>query len=147
MFRTRWFRGLIVTGACFVGLGPVVASASTPAEVADALHQALKSGDPAMVRALMVDNVQIFESGKLEASFEEYAAHHLQSDMAFIENLDRSITSRHVEESEGLAVVTTLSMNSGTYQGRSKRLRMTETVVLKQSDGEWKIHVVHWSAR
>ena len=40
-------------------------------------HQALRSGDKKLARALLADDVTIYEGGRVERSAEEYAKHNM----------------------------------------------------------------------
>jgi uncharacterized protein (TIGR02246 family) len=138
---------MVMLTAALSCLAAAETSIGTPAQVADELYEAFRSSDPDRIKVLMADDVKIFESGRLEASLDEYASHHLAADMDFLQHLERKVTAQHVEESDALAVVTTLSLYSGIYKEVSKRLRMTETLVMKNTDEGWRIHAVHWSSK
>ena len=115
--------------------------------VADQFHTALSDGDVATINELLDPNVLIFESGGVESSREEYASHHMHSDMKFIAGMDREIISRQVTQDEAMAVVSTSSKLVGSYQDNQLDLASTETLVLKKGDHGWRIHHIHWSSK
>jgi ketosteroid isomerase-like protein len=116
-------------------------------EVATALNQAISGGDADRIRSLMVDDVQIFESGSVESSLAEYASHHMESDMAFMGAMQSELISREVIEGNDLAAVLSRYRLQGNYGQRDIDLFTTETLVLKRLDGQWKVAHVHWSSR
>jgi len=57
----------------------------TPAaKVVLAFHQALETGNQKQARAQLADDVTIFEGGRVERSADEYAHHHMLSDMKYL---------------------------------------------------------------
>lgn len=116
------------------------------AVVAMELNRALAAGDGEAVRSLMSENVQIFESGNVEASLEEYAGHHLPSDMAFMGAMDSEAIARRVIAAGGMATVLTRYRLQGHYMDKDIDTVTTETLVLKRVGAEWKIVHVHWSS-
>lgn len=126
---------------------PVADDGDHPAtRVASELNQALASGDAEGVRSLMAGDVQIFESGNVEASLEEYSGHHLPADMAFMGAMDSEIIGRQVIEDGDLATVLTRYRLQGRYRDQDIDTVTTETLVLRKLDGAWKIVHVHWSS-
>ena len=119
---------------------------STPEQVADALQQAVKSGDGAAVKTLLLPDALVFESGGAEASVAEYAAHHLPADMAFLADIAVSVVARRSGGDEDSAWVATRTRMQGSYKGKAIDLDSTETLVLARRDGEWRIAHVHWSS-
>lgn len=122
-------------------------TAADPAAVADAFHAALTSGDEAGVRAILAPEVLIFESGGVERSLEEYASHHMHSDMKFLAAIDRELLDRQTLGGGEVAVVTSRSRLSGNYRDSEINLFSTETLVMARSENGWTIRHVHWSSR
>ena len=116
------------------------------AEIADQLYQALRSGDSDSVRTLLAPDVLIFESGNTETSLEEYAGHHMPSDMAFLSAMDKTLLSRQVTVGSDLAVISSRSRLSGLYQDTEQDIISTETLVLQRTNGDWQVVHVHWSS-
>jgi uncharacterized membrane protein/ketosteroid isomerase-like protein len=117
------------------------------ARVATELSRALAGGNGEAVRSLMSEDVQIFESGDVEASLEEYAGHHLPSDMAFMGAMESKTLSRRVIDDGDMATVLTRSRLKGRYKDRDIDRVTTETLVLRKVAGAWKIVHVHWSSQ
>lgn len=138
-------RHLIVLAA-FAAL-PIHAFAAAPVEVVAAFHKALASGDRAKASALLSPRIEIYESGYVERSRDEYDAHHLGSDMEYA----RATTSRVLRQSEriagNVAVVLRETETTGSYQGRAVHQFGTETTVLEKDGDGWLISHVHWSSR
>ena len=113
--------------------------------LADRFDAAIGSGDQDAVRSLLHESVLIYEGGKVEASLEEYAAHHMQADMAYMAGIDREILSRTVFEDNGIAVVTTQYRMTGMYKDQPVDRIALETLVMRDIGEGWKIVHVHWS--
>jgi ketosteroid isomerase-like protein len=108
---------------------------------------ALTKGDEITVKGLLAEDVVIYESGGQESSREEYAAHHMKADMAFLAGSKIEILDRKHGESGDLAWVLTRSRISGAHDGKPFDLYSTESLVLKRAAGAWKIVHIHWSSQ
>ncbi len=83
----------------------------TPAaKVVLAFHQALETGNQKQARAQLADDVTIFEGGRVERSADEYAHHHMLSDMKYLaamksDTLEHQVTilgnTRHGNDGAG----------------------------------------------
>lgn len=118
-----------------------------PAAVADSFYAAITEGDEGEIRALLDPKVLIYESGNMESSLDEYANHHMPSDMKFMASMTREVISRQVIEEGSMAVVTTRSNITGNYDGKQLDLNSTETLVMVRGEEGWKIHHIHWSSK
>ena len=119
---------------------------STALSTARQLSEALGTGNKALVKNLLAKDVLIYESGGVESSLEEYAGHHLPADMSFLSGMKKELISEKVFEQGDLAIVTSYSRLSGTYNDKAIDLKSTETLVLKQIDNTWKVVHIHWSS-
>ena len=129
------------------GSAVAVDDAAGPEQAADRFHEALTAGNSEAVLALLDPAVRIFESGGVEKSRDEYASHHMISDMKFMANMQRELVSREVVAEGGLAVISTQSVLEGTYNDNPLALNSTETLVLKLTEQGWLIQHVHWSSK
>lgn len=123
-------------------------SAEAQAAVAavDAFHGALARGDQAAAVALMANDALIYESGGVERSKAEYAAHHLSADAAFAQAVNRTLTRRQVRADGGSAWVASEATVKGVYKGRAINSRSVETMVLRRVGPAWRIVHIHWSS-
>lgn len=121
------------------------APAGSPQAAADAFLHALREGDEAGVRALLAGDVLILEGGGAERSLEEYAAHHMNSDMAFMQALSVKQLSRTVRTRGDAAWVASQYALRGTYRERGIAVKSQETLVLRREDEGWLIEHIHWS--
>lgn len=143
-----WFGGAAfaqqpaVKQAVAIALAP---DAREAAAVVDRFHEALASGDLSGAAALLDDDALIFESGGVERSKAEYAAHHLPADAAFSKAVGRQITARAGQSRNGLAWVATESRMSGSFNGKPVDRLAIETMILRRNGG-WKIVHIHWSS-
>jgi ketosteroid isomerase-like protein len=119
---------------------------ASPAGIVDAFAAALDAGDTAVLSAMLAHDVQIAESGGIERSLEEYRSHHMGADIEFAKAVETKVLSRQVYEGEGLTTVMTEAVSSGTFRGNTINSSLMETMVLKQTDGDWKIVHIHWSS-
>lgn len=120
----------------------------TPVSVVNGFTGALQRSDAEQLKMITAPEVIIFEEGGVEASFAEYAAGHLKSDMAFMSKVDKTIKSQQVVEDSKLATVVTHSeLRSKTGVQMAVHNSMLETMVLKQTTAGWKIIHIHWSSQ
>ena len=109
-------------------------------------HAALASGDEQVVKAALAPDVLIFESGGAERSRAEYASHHMKSDMAFLEQMDREVIGQDASVQGNAAWIVTESRIHGRYKEQDIDLVSTETAVLERGADGWKIVHLHWSS-
>jgi ketosteroid isomerase-like protein len=108
-------------------------------------HLALKTGDKITARKLLADDVLIFEGGGVERSADEYAHHHMLSDMKYLAAMKSEPLEHHVKIMGNSAVSMSRSKNMGIYKGKELKYEGMETMVLEKQQGEWKIVRIHWS--
>lgn len=112
-----------------------------------AFYAALAKGDKEAALALLAPKVAIYESGRVEASRDEYAHHHLSGDIAFAKTSTRKVL-RHSEKMEGnTAIIWEETETTGTSGGKPVHSFGTETAVLEKTGDRWVITHVHWSSR
>jgi ketosteroid isomerase-like protein len=121
--------------------------AAPAAAVVDAFYAALGSGDEAAARALISDDVLIFESGGVERSAAEYAAHHLPADAKFAAATTRQVISRTGGASANAAWITTEGRTTGKWNGKAIDSLSTETMLLVRTAQGWRIKHIHWSSQ
>lgn len=129
-----------------------VASAKMPeaaraaAAVVDAFHRSLREGELDAAAALLANDALIYESGGVERSKAEYAAHHLPADAAFSRATVRTVTAQSGNADAAMAWIATQSRTTGSYKGRTIDSGSTETMILRRQAGTWKIVHIHWSS-
>lgn len=116
------------------------------ADVVNSFHDALKRGQTDAALALMAEDVVIFESGGVESSRAEYAAHHLEADAAFSAGTIRTPVSELMTVEGNLATIMRVELVAGTFKERPINSRSTETMLLRKIDGKWRIVHIHWSS-
>lgn len=134
--------------------GPANSSVSTavsmtrpsPETAVEAFATALRSGDTNAVSRLMAPDVVIAESGEVERSYAEYAAHHLPADVAFTAAVTFTLQNRKVIVGGDMATVISHSEVRGAFRGRAIHSNSMETMVLRWMDGAWIIVHIHWSS-
>ena len=119
---------------------------SGAAAVVDAFAAALRAGDAVTVEQLMAPDVIIAESGGVERSFAEYAAHHMPADMAFSAAVAFTLQQRDIIATDDTATVISRSEVRGQFQGRTVHSQSMETMELRRANGEWRIVHIHWSS-
>lgn len=112
--------------------------------VLDAFHHALEEGKAqAALRWLSADAL-ILEGGQVE-SRDEYASHHLGSDMAFLSAMNSERLSREFQAGDNLVTIITRSRLTGTFKDKEIDVVSSETAVLVRSGDDWQIQHLHWS--
>jgi len=114
--------------------------------IVDAFHAALHRGDTKAAATLLAEDALIFESGGVEHTKAEYAAHHLPADAEFSRSVSSVVTQRTAHFNGSLAWVASEGRTTGNYKGKSLDLLTTETMILRQVGGTWRIIHVHWSS-
>ena len=118
---------------------------SAPGKVVSEFHHALKTGDKILARSLLSDNVLIYEGGGVERSADEYANHHMLSDMKYLKNITSKVLEHIVTISGKMAVSSSRSHSTGEFRGKVINSSGIETMVLEEVNGNWKIIRIHWS--
>jgi ketosteroid isomerase-like protein len=108
-------------------------------------HLALRTSDKITARKLLADNVLIFEGGGVDRSADEYAHHHMLSDMKYLAAMKSEPLEHNVKIMGNSAVSMSRSKTMGTYKGKELKYEGMETMVLEKQKGEWKIVRIHWS--
>lgn len=133
-------------GAAAPAVNVLAPSARQPAAVVDSFRAALRRGDTRVALGLLASNALIFESGGVERGKTEYASHHLGADAAFSQAVPSTITRRAGEAAGNVAWIATEGRTTGTYKGKPVDRRTVETMVLRRTEGGWKIVHIHWSS-
>jgi len=116
------------------------------AKVVKTFHHALQIGDSKTARALLADDVLIFEGGRVERAADEYANHHMKADIKFLKHLKISAIEHQVKVFGDTAVSMYRAKSVGSYKDKKVDMQSMETIFLtKQPDGLWKINNIHWS--
>lgn len=110
-----------------------------------AFKKALGSSDVKTARGLLAENVLIFEGKGVERSAEQYASHHMLSDMKYLKEMTVETIEHHVTEYGTVAVSMSRSTVKGTYKGKKIDRQGNESITLEKHNGEWKIVYIHWS--
>ncbi|HJU38766.1 MAG TPA: nuclear transport factor 2 family protein, partial [Tahibacter sp.] len=126
---------------------PAAATPTEPVAVVDAFGKALAAGDTAAALALLDPSVTILESGGAERSRDEYAAHHLGADAAFLRAATITPLARTGDAVGALAWVGSETRIAAVSKGKPVKLASTETMVLKNTPDGWRIVHIHWSSR
>jgi uncharacterized protein (TIGR02246 family) len=122
-------------------------AAQDPGEVVASFHEALARGDTAETLSHLDPDVLIFESGGAETSRDQFASSHMGADMAYAAATTRETIDSRTDLVGDVAIVTSRSRTTGTYREREVNSAGTETVVLKRTEGVWRIVHIHWSSR
>jgi len=123
------------------------AFAATPLETVSGFHDALSVGKADAATVFLSPTIQIFESGYVERSRDEYAGHHLPSDMAFAKATSQTVIRQNERVEGNIAIVTRETETKGKFKGTDVHSFGTETAVLEKQGDKWLITHVHWSSR
>jgi len=116
-----------------------------PADVAEAFHKAMKSGNKDKVLAFFDPELSVFESGNAETSLEEYASHHLEADLEFNSSTKRKVTDQNVVVLGDTAWIMTSSTTKGKFRGTRIDISGVETMNLVRRPEGWRIVHIHMS--
>lgn len=134
-----------------IALAPLSANAKNmwedAAQVPDAFHEALAKGERDAALALLDDNVQIYEQGWVEKSKAEYAASHLDSDIAFAKATTTRVVARSNTMDMDVCYLMRELRTTGTFDGKPVDSITLETMILRRVDDGWRIVHIHWSSR
>lgn len=133
--------------AIAISVVSVQAFAATPLETVASFHEALTAGKTEEATVLLSPTIQIFESGYVERSRDEYAGHHLPGDIAFAKATSQSVLRQNERIEGNIAVVTRETETKGKFKGANVHSFGTETAVLVKQGDKWLITHVHWSSR
>ena len=114
--------------------------------VVERFRKALAASDSAAVLALLAPDATILESGGIETR-EEYRAHHLPADIAFVSAVPSVPGTQRVTVRGDAAWVASTSTSRGEFRGRQINSAGAELIVLSRERDGWKIRAVHWSSR
>ena len=115
------------------------------AQAVISFHEAINKGDSDRARSYLDDAIIIFEGGGVERSADEYASHHMLSDMAFLKNLTITSLEHQVKVDGNMAVSISRSKMQGVFKDKEIDMNSMETLVLKRVKDKWKIIHIHWS--
>ncbi|HAW93645.1 MAG: DUF4440 domain-containing protein [Rheinheimera sp.] len=118
---------------------------SAAAQVVKAFHKALQQGNAAVARSSLADNVLIIEGGGVERSADEYASHHMLSDMKFLAAVKGEVIEHHTVVQGDVAYSVSRTKMSGEYKGKVIDYTGKETLVLVKNEKGWRIVHIHWS--
>ncbi len=108
-------------------------------------HEALAGGDSAAVSNLLAPDLVILEGGRAETKT-EYMSHHFHSDKAFLASVEKENEKITIEVENNVAWSTSTSRLYGSYREREIDSNSAELLVLKKTNGGWKIAAIHWSS-
>lgn len=128
-------------------LSTVIAAQTGPGDAWEKLHLAIARSDRAVAASALAADVQIFESGFVERSRDEYLSHHFESDARFAKAVPRRVTRRSEQVAGNMALILEETEASGSYDGQPVKLVGTETAVLRLEGGNWQVVHIHWSSR
>lgn len=148
---SSWKSGVFIVALAVSGgfayAADIDANAAAPVAVVDAFGKALASGDTAVALNLLDPAATILESGGVERSRDEYAAHHLGADAEFLRGATVTPVWRTAKARGALAWVGSESRVAAVSKGKPVKLSSTETMVLAQTPDGWRIVHIHWSSR
>jgi hypothetical protein len=138
---------LFILTTCLSTCSTWVHAQAAPSNAWEGFHLAITKADRAAAASVLAADVQIFESGFVERSRDEYLSHHFDADAKFARTVTRKVI-RHSEQIAGnMALVLEETESNGSYEGRPVNLLGTETAVLRLNGEKWQIVHIHWSSR
>jgi len=128
-------------------LSTLALAQTSPSSALDGFHLAIIRADRAAAASVLAADVQIFESGFVERSRDEYLSHHFDADARFATTVTRKVIRRGEQMAGNMALILEETESSGSYEGQPLKLIGTETAVLRFNGENWQIVHIHWSSR
>ncbi len=144
-FKSAMWSCSLGVGLFLAAAAPVPAHGPKPIGIVTAFHAALESGDREAALDLLLAEALIFEAGRGQ-TVDEYAAHHLATDIAFSQATSREILEQSDQTVENVAWVMIRSRTTGSFKDREIDSKGVETVVLQHVKDGWRIAHIHWSS-
>jgi mono/diheme cytochrome c family protein/ketosteroid isomerase-like protein len=111
-----------------------------------AFQEAVQDGNRKLALRLLAPDVKILEGGETQSSRDEYAAHHLQSDMDFLK-ASRVIPQTRTSRINGnTATVSSTTRIIGNSDGKPLDMISSETATLEKTAEGWRIVKIVWSS-
>jgi len=115
--------------------------------VVDRFFASLSAGDIDGAAAELDPGLIVLESGGAERSAAEYLSHHAGSDAQFLKTAQQKPGRRVARANGDLAWVASDNDLVIQQDGKPVTIASAETMVLRRTDGGWKIVHIHWSSR
>ena len=122
-------------------------AAQSAVTTVDRFFAALSTGDLDKAGAELDPAVIILEGGGAEHSAAEYLGGHAKGDVEFLKAAQQKLVRRTARVNGALGWVASESELHATKDGKPVTISSTETMVLRATDGGWKIVHIHWSSR
>jgi len=123
------------------------AAAKGAVAAVERFEHALSDGDRNAALALLAPDLVVYESGHAERTREEYAASHLDADIAFLKTAKTRLVSRDASAVGDSALVLSETEIRSEREGRTTTRISLETLLLRRTDYGWRIAHIHWSSR
>lgn len=117
-----------------------------PEAVLEAFHAAVVRGDAAAAADALDETLLVFEEGWVDAGKAAFVRDHLPEDIAYLKTMTETQVSRTGGVSGDLAWIATQGRMQGVHDGKPVDRDTAETVILKRTNGVWKIVQIHWSS-
>lgn len=115
--------------------------------VVERFERALAGGDRNAALGTLAADLVVFESGHAERSREEYAASHLDADIAFLKTAQTTLVSRRASAAGDGAMVLSENQVRSEREGKTTNRISLETLLLRNTADGWRITHIHWSSR
>ena len=136
-----------ISSFLFCLIATVANAQAGPSNVWDGFHVAIVKADRAAAASALANDVQIYESGFVERSRDEYLSQHFDEDAKFAKTVTRKVVKHEEKLAESMALIMEETETSGSYEGKPVKLIGVETAVLRLNGGNWQIVHIHWSSR
>jgi len=123
------------------------AAAKAALALVERFERALADGDRSAVLDALSPELVVFESGHAERSRTEYAASHLDADIAFLKTAKTRLLSRSARIVGESAVVLSETQIRSEREGKATTRASLETLLLRRTAEGWRITHIHWSSR
>lgn len=112
----------------------------------ESFYGAMRSADTAGAMALIAEDAQFVEGGRLETR-DEYEKNHLPSDISFEKQVIGKRGPWRISFRDDTAWAIATTDYDGIFDGAPVAFTSAQLAVLTREDAGWRIRSIHWSSR
>ena len=112
----------------------------------ESFYGAMRSADTAAAMALIAEDAQFVEGGRLETR-DEYEKNHLPADISFEKQVTGKRGPWRISFKDDTAWAIATTDYDGIFDGAPVSFTSAQLAVLTREDAGWRIRSIHWSSR
>lgn len=124
----------------------VAEGAKEAVDVVEGFSRALVAGDMDKAAKHLHPEVLVLENGAVDRDRAAYLEDHAPYDVEFLQSVRTEVQRRTARVSDDLVWVTSESEMDSVDDGELETRSFVETMILRNTDDEWRIVHIHWSS-